>query len=313
MVEIGPAGGFTEEEVEDIVGAMAEAGYGLEYDDAKGLIARTRQGPNPYDAAQTFDESGLTLTQIDTIAANGSVTMGTCGGDELALTGTTVQARGGEQGVVWGVYFDAKSTTDSITVHSAEGNAIGECDVKLRVKGGETLDTITGQTIDGGGTYTLQGPVVAGETYDVVVDVQNSDSVDVIATGTGENDELDVNGGYYASYDDTGHVWDDLRPAASPDSGSAYLEWANPTDLYGWDVATYTVTEDGETVDVYVAYNDGSGWTRTNGGNPISRNYSLGEDSNISPSDAVRIEAELSREDSSNNPTLDSAYRSWVV
>ncbi|MFB6099951.1 MAG: hypothetical protein ABEK16_01640, partial [Candidatus Nanohalobium sp.] len=98
-------------------------------------------------------------------------------------------------------------------------------------------------------------------------------------------------------------------------SGTVTLEWSYPTDLYEWDVATYTRTLDNETVDVFVAYSTdgGSTWTRTNGGSPISRNYSLAKDSNISPSDNVRIEAELSRQNTSNNPTLDSAYRSWYV
>jgi len=102
------------------------------------------------------------------------------------------------------------------------------------------------------------------------------------------------------------------KPATS---GTAILEWSRPTDIFEWDVVTFTRTLDNETVDVFVAYSTdgGSTWQRTNSGNPITRNYSLKSDSNISSDDEVRIESELSRADTANNPTLDSAYRSWLV
>jgi hypothetical protein len=103
----------------------------------------------------------------------------------------------------------------------------------------------------------------------------------------------------------------------SATAGNALIEWDRgvPTDIFEWDVATFTRTLDGETVDVFVAYSDdgGSTWTRSNSGNPITRNYSLRDDANITPDVDVRIEAELSRTDTANNPTLNSVYRSWLL
>lgn len=86
-----------------------------------------------------------------------------------------------------------------------------------------------------------------------------------------------------------------------------------PSLLDDWDVASFQRTLDSETVDVFVAYNDGSGWSRTNAGDPISKNYDLGADSNISPADDVRFEIELSRADTANNPSLDALYRRYTV
>jgi len=93
------------------------------------------------------------------------------------------------------------------------------------------------------------------------------------------------------------------------------VEWTEPENIYKWGVLSYTATPDGESVEVYAVYDegDGSGWQRANGGDPIGRNYSIGDDPDISPSDAVAVEVVLSRSDTSNNPRLDTAVRSWVL
>jgi len=74
MVDIS-ALDYTEEEIEDIMGAMAEAGQGLQYDDEQGLIKQTRMGPNPYDHATSFSESNVTVNPSAAWVRDGSITL----------------------------------------------------------------------------------------------------------------------------------------------------------------------------------------------------------------------------------------------
>lgn len=97
-------------------------------------------------------------------------------------------------------------------------------------------------------------------------------------------------------------------------SGSAVIEMDEPhQNRSGWDRASYLATAENETVNTYIAYNDGSGWTRTNSGNPISQDYDLDSDGNISASDRIRFEVEISRTNSYNNPSLDAVFRRYNV
>ena len=102
---------------------------------------------------------------------------------------------------------------------------------------------------------------------------------------------------------------------ANSTSGSATLEWPHPDPLYQWNVVTFSSSPDGETVDLFVEYSedDGSTWNRTNGGNPVDRNYSLQSDTNIDKTTWVRYVVEISKSNEANNPTLDRAYRSWFL
>jgi len=170
---------------------------------------------------------------------------------------------------------------------------------------------------------TSQDPLTAGETYYVVVDAEGSSfTYSFNNTDPTTTSELaDVTAGVQDAFsspttDNTVYNINSISfKKAATTAGSAIIEWDRgiPEDIFEWDIATFTRTLDGETVDVFVAYDDGTGWTRTNEGNAISRNYSLRGDAKITPDVDVRIEAELSRADTANNPTLDSAYRSWLV
>ncbi len=310
MAGLGGGSGLTEEEVEDIVGAMADAGHGLAYDDAAGLIAATRRGPNPYDAAETFEESELSTTLTDLSVSGGSIQIGNTNGEMVSRA----------------------PDTDTISVSRKEGLAINP-NTPLRGVSGELSANTSGATTayltetDGtvlttdsisGGSFTLDGVSLSeGTNYYVVADAGESD----YTKGYGSESfpiagaEMDITTGVYGTntIDTSARTVNDLTPIVPKGSGSGVLEWDQPTDLYEWDVATYTKTLDGETVDVFVGINDGNGWQRANGGAPINRNYSLADDSDVTPDHSVRIEAELSRSDTANNPTLDSAYRSWVV
>lgn len=314
LEQIGGGGSKTEEEVEDIVGAMAEAGYGLRYDDAQGLIARTRRGPNPFDAAQSFNESGLTIDLNDTVVGSGSIELMTNSPVSTASRPDDDSTFGGNAGTEYGLFINPNTdiTGVEITVSSNTSGAGA-----ARLKDGSTVLDETVGSFSAGDTATLTAPMNAGQRYAVVLWNENEWTNGQLAGANFpfESSNIDITFGHY--YDggttDDCYAISDVTALETRNQGTALVEWPEPADLYEWDVATFTATEEGETVDVYVGINDGNGWQRANGGAPISRNYSLADDSAISPSDEVRIEAELQRDDTSNNPTLDSAYRSWEL
>lgn len=319
MAGIGSPGGLSEEEIEDIVGEMADRGYGLAYDDPGGLIKRTRSGPNPYDAAQSFAESGLTITQTNTWVVSGSVI--------LPTVNESTATRGADDSTVAdvfdkrGVRFTPSADTDSIEVTlSANVGGGSQGDTYLEETDGTVIDSVGGN--NPGSTYTLNGALTAGTTYQIRVG-NNAGSVthgyDSTPSFPYTSTNVDIDSGVDQNSSSTSsrayNVASVTIPQNKPTSGNVILEWDSPVDIYEWDVATFTSTPDGETVDVFVARSDdgGSTWNRANGGAPISRNYSLADDSAISASDEIRIEAEISRANTSNSPALDSVYRSWSL
>lgn len=102
----------------------------------------------------------------------------------------------------------------------------------------------------------------------------------------------------------------------SDSNSNAQIEWSSgPVSISSWAVINFGRTLDGETVDVFAAKSTDGGatWSRINSGNTIQSGFSL-ESANISASDDVRVEVELSAQDpANNNPSFDSAHRSWFV
>jgi hypothetical protein len=299
---------LSNEEVQDIIGTIL--GNGLEYDDTEGIIRKTPTGPNPYDAAQSFTESDLTLTKTKTVVDNGSISLGN--GDASRATrpdddNSALRSGGGVNFVpnVRLTKVEGKISSNCSGLDNADELRIFTSNfsevASKSISGLSVGDVIgiSGISLDAGTEYIFRLSKAGGSRFTAGYSTPEnypyeSKNIDIVGDG-GER-----------SYS---FKW--LKGYAPASSGNVILEWERPTYIYEWDVATFTRTLDNETVDVFVAYSsDGSTWTRTNGGKPISRNYSLNGDDNISNSDEVRIEAELSRTNTSNDPTLDSAYRS---
>jgi hypothetical protein len=316
-------GGQAEEEIEDIVGVMAEAGYGLDYDDAQGLIKKTRDGPNPYDAAQSFGEANLTVTQLSGGIKTKSGALSIGGKDSEVVT------RPADNQVLndsrsWGLVLEPQIDLVGLKVTLSD-NHDGANQVALTDGSQNVLESKSGD-FTAGDVVEFNTALTAGNKYDVAV-YNGGNSYDVgqqnSPTLPNSGNEIEITAGVQHPLSSgtrdvrngQAYAFNDITAKVVADSGTAALEWPRPTDLFEWDVATFTSTPDGETVDVYVAYSTdgGSTWTRTNDGNPISRDYSLADDPTISASDEVRIEAELSRANTANNPRLDAAYRSWKV
>ena len=88
-------------------------------------------------------------------------------------------------------------------------------------------------------------------------------------------------------------------------TGSATISWPEPNDVYLWHTATFHRTLDNETVTVDIL---------DESDNVLLSDISHRTDiSSINSATNIKIRANISRNDSTNNPTLDSAYRKWSV
>jgi hypothetical protein len=282
------------------------------------------QGPNPYDQAQTFTESDLNITTTNVEVSNGSIKLlnEEIGTEATAEPNTTSFSSTDSYGIV----INPNTNISGINLEISANTSGATRSRVVRDSDATTLDTVDISALSAENRYDHVVNLSSGTDYRVILDAEGSS----MTVGQTENaslpytsNDIDITSGLNAEFDSTslGNVWNLSAAEAilqTPQTnGSATIEWDGgvPTDIFEWDVATFTRTLDNETVDVFVAYSSdgGSTWTRTNGGNPVSRNYLFKDDPNITASDDVRIEAELSRSDTANNPTLDSAYRSWLV
>jgi hypothetical protein len=314
------------------------------------------EGPNPYDQAQTFLESDVTVTNNDTAVSNGSIILSglniiddfedgdivTKSTDWDGWNGDTGDLTAQQNTVISGQYsgkFEVAGTvsrinTDrgsnitsnlrlTIQIGSDTSNSDDLVQIQLHTTGfGSDIGNLTfngnGGNVDWEGTEVLSS-WSAGTEYTLFFDWDfDNDQFDLDVNGTNEgtfNFRNSASGfGNIRPINDTLNsgetraiYLDDIEVEFSPTSGDALIEWDKgvPTDIFEWDVATYTATEDGETVTVDVE--DGQGNVLLS---DISRNTDI---SSIATSENVTLRVNLSRSDTSNNPTLDSAYRSWLV
>jgi len=300
---------LTDEEVEDIVGAMV--GRGLAYDDGAGVIAQTRRGPNPYDAAETWDESTLQLSVDGVVVKNLSLALMGEGGYEFTQTfyGSNTDATCGMlvtpnqdiAGIKGKIAADQADFQNARITRDSDGTVITSIDA-TGLGPGDTVQ-FDGVTLNSGTTYRIEITPDSSQTprFSYVGDSDWNTSWPVGPS------QFDIDGpsnnpvGY-----DTPCVWDDLSTIPAT-SGTSYVRWDAPEAISEWDVATFEAHEDGGSIDVYVEHDDGTGWTSIG---PISPNYDMSE---IAASDDVRLRAELSRPSLSENPTVNAAYLSWFV
>lgn len=298
--------------IQDVIGNSL--GSGLKYDSGANVISATGGGLSRFDAAQTFTESDVSLGFNGTQVSGGSVQLGS--GQSSTVQPGAYDSENTYDGS-FGWAFTPNVDLQSVTV-TVGSNTTGFSEAVILDGLNSELDT---KSVSGfsGEQITFNYQFDAGVQYAIAVNDQSNQYTYGRYNGNfpQTSDVVDVNNGWSNGFNDNWVYSFESLTATSvePSSGSVTVEWPTPTDLYGWDTATYTETQDGETVDVYVAYSTdgGSSWTRSNGGTPISRNYSLADDPNIDASTEVRLEAELSRADTANNPSLDSAYRSWFL
>lgn len=276
-----------------------------------------REGPNPYDAAQTFEEGELDVFHDGTKVESGSLVLP----DKIAVI-EGMNREFTDTGAKSGIEFTPSETVYALSLTRMDGGSKATDGWELVRTSDSQIVASDTSPIPAGASFTVGAVMQSGTTYRIqLVDSTGFSVANGFLSNSGLSDLPTSGGGITveqsfidnSTFTSRMYVFTDIF--VGTDVGSVSLEWPTPTDLYEWDVATYTRTLDSETVDVFVAYSSdgGSTWTRTNGGSPIDRNYDLEGDPNITPDTDVRIEAELARADTANNPTLDSAYRSWFV
>jgi len=251
------------------------------------------------DAAETFSESDLNLSLTKAAVDSGCVKLSGTSGDVISTATLNPQASvetySNEAGVVINPNQDLSGVRFDITVS-------GESGARLEDSDGNILSEVSGSP-----PYTLEADMLAGQSYRIFAfDDVSRISFDYDNGGTAQSSALDITGGWIdgsSLYAAANYV----EALGDTKQGNATVEWPEPPDVYRWDAATFQTSSDGETVEVYVEEDDGSGWTEIAG--PISR----GDQIDADPASRVRFRVELSRTDTSNNPTLDAIYRRWVV
>lgn len=280
------------------------------YSDDSGSWERINKTP-PFtdeDMAETFAESDVTVSSAGDVTKAG-VTNGSIGlisvESTVSMSLSNSSSTTDRQGVVINPNSDLKQITVSV-------ETTGATTLYLEASDGTVLET---KSISGSGTWDLTHDLTADTDYRVTVDA-GGDSFDNSYGSKSfplESETVDIVGGADNNNStNSGWAWNVTSITGvtkTPTSGAAFIEWPHPPDVFGWDVAQFQETPDGETVDMYVEVNDGSGWTEAAG--PISRGYDLSQVAG--PEDNVRFRVNLSRASTANNPTLDAAYRRWEV
>jgi len=174
---------------------------------------------------------------------------------------------------------------------------------------------IASKSISGSGTYSITAdtPLEPGARYRVLVDADGGVYTHAAGsnnTASASSSDVDIVSGWLDYTVDSRVICLNYVTALyESTSGTAYIERPYPPGVHSWDAATFQATPDGETVEVFVeeSTDGGTTWDEIQG--PISR----GDQIDAPPSAAVRFRVELSREDTSNNPTLDRIYLRYEV
>jgi len=253
------------------------------------------------DRAETFAESDVTLQNSNSRVSGESVELIESNTGSQFTSGTGNTGYGNEP--VCGLVVNPNKDLRGIRLNSSVAGPNRADRFVIRKPDGTRIleDTTVSLPAD----YLPSEVMVSGTAYDcfweddsrdmgaqelsnAVQSLSDFDTTDVVGIA---GDILDMEG---------------LTPVKS---GTAVVEWPQPNDVYRWDAATFQVTADGETVEVYVeeSVDGGSTWTEIQG--PIGR----GDQIRADPGSRVRFRVELSRNNIANNPTLDAIYRRWVV
>lgn len=267
------------------------------------------------DSAEKFDGSGgESITGKNNIVVKGgSLQFKSRGATTTRTSDDSTSASTGNYGIVFNPNIDMDGIKVDISSNTGD---IGSKTVYVERQSDNNTMGSTTASISSGTTVKISASLSSGKDYAVYVDggadwgKYSSPSWTISGSG------IDLIGMYedgsYREGAGDAAIFNDFTPVVNPTSGSANVEWPHPDDIHEWDKATYLKSQDGETVDVYLATSTDGGatWSRINSGNPISRGYGL---SSVSASSRVRFEVEFSRVDTSNNPTFDAAYRRGSV
>ncbi len=166
----------------------------------------------------------------------------------------------------------------------------------------------TSMYITGGGKvyqYSLSTPFDVGTSaYEKSIDVSAQDTY---LTGVAFNNDGSK---MYILGTNNRSVYQYSLLSSPALSGTAIIEWnSHPADIKAWDLVTYQITPDGETVTVDIQESADGGSTWVDAFTNIDQNFDI---STIDPTHLVRFKVNLSRVDTANNPTVDYLARRFV-
>lgn len=244
------------------------------------------------DSAVSFTESDVSGFTTNATLSNGSYYPTGSNEQTRHRWGTADTSTGGSGGI----RFTPNQPLAGITVHiqafSADNTRVDK--VELRDSSGSVLASTTGanhQTWN-----TIEYPLEAGTEYQAYCP---GTGAEMSGTPSGSGNYLTVNG-WTNSYEDRGVDGISGRTLNS-NTHAVSVEWANPSDVYAWDSATFTRHGPADP-EVYLDENQSGTWTEIAG--PISR----GADIPAVAGNNVRLRAVFT-----GPGFLDSAHRRYQV
>lgn len=259
------------------------------------------------DAAETFAEPDVTVThssETETVGESISLFDGTetASRDADDSSESTVSQKRG-------LRFKPTVEANELTL-TRSANQSGATDIRIIERSTDTTvatatkpssnaqKTITGLSLSAGTEYYVElwnssGGYSSGyDSAPAFPYTSPGGRVEILGGSAGGADATDA----YAIVD--------LQLNIQAPSGSAIVEWADPTDIFRWDAATFTRTADGETVEVFI---------EDQNGNELAGPIERGDEIPATPDENPRFRIDISRADVANNPKLDSIHRRWVV
>lgn len=257
------------------------------------------------DEAETFTESDVTITHNKTEVSNGHIELGNKPTGNLTTrpadnnTSTPTE--------YWGFVINPNKALEGLEFEKS-ANVSGADHVKLMDINENLLDTTTLTS----GRGQVYADMSSGTEYILLLGNNGSsytagreDTGGYPYTGT----DLDLTSGYIddgtgSKYSSSEFNFQNIEGIVATTSGDATIDWAGPSDIASWDLATFQRTVDGETVTIDVV--DSAGTVLFS---DIPQNFDI---STVAVSTDVRLVVNLSRASTANNPSLDYAARRWM-
>lgn len=248
----------------------------------------------------TFTESGISLANNGTRADSGSLQLGPGVAPFPTMNST------GAQTSTQGLRF-----VPSTSISSLAGSISDQTSGITRVRILQGTTTVATQTISGN-TFSFSGlSLSSGTTYRLLFDNSGSSYTSAWYGGASGFPFTCSDFSVTAGEDENGNtsttVWYVVNSLynAGVTSGDCVVSWNSlPTDLKGWDLATFARTLAGETVTIDVE--DGSGTVLFS---DIGQNFNI---STIASTTNPQFHVYLSRASTSNNPTCDYLARRFL-
>lgn len=258
------------------------------------------------DEAETFAESGVTLTTTKTLVANGSVELDDYNPTttaSLGSLGSTSSLTGGETA---GIEINPNTDLTGVKFRVSSTNS-GVDKAQLLDSTQTVIAEKTG--VMAGDWVTFKNALTAATTYYVAVYSADGWNPAYQGSSTYPYASTDIDATAGLKWDGTTstsfrYCVDRVTALDYATSGSVTVDWAGPTDIASWDLATFQRTLAGETVTIDVE--DSAGTVLFS---DIPQNFDI---STVATSTDVRLVANLSRANTANNPTFDYAARRWM-